>query len=222
MYRKKAAINRCFKFVLCAAICACVAPVSASAASSETLGSLAKLTAAQAKQLRSVSSKERRALFQSYLTNLQQTLDAAGLTGTGVSFSGLDPAVQAALQKLATDIQTIRAKSQVTDTLIAALVEDLKTASQTGTPPSTESVQTLVIAVQTAFTDGAVSTAEAAKIALAAQAIVAETGLSAELVAEIKADVQALGAASGITADDVALIKQDLTDLTAALKAARL
>lgn len=114
------------------------------------------------------------------------------------------------LQKLFSDLNAIRADSEVTPEQITQLVGNVATLLDGATLPSQESVSQLLDDLQAAAEDGQFTPVELVQLSNAVDAVLEGANVSREEVQAVVADLWAIVDASGVTQEDIQVITGDL------------
>lgn len=133
---------------------------------------------------------------------------------------GKEPSAQqqANIEKLKTDLQAIRAGSEVTPQQKEQLAQSLKTLAEGTTKPSEASIEQLANDLAAARSDGELSKAEQIKLIQDIQTVLNSANIPmAEVEAAIN-DAQAILVASGVSKEDAQVIANDLQAIALELK----
>ncbi len=135
---------------------------------------------------------------------------AAETERSAPSGQNLSAAQQGNLQKLQADLAALKAGSQVTPELKAAVKTSLLALADGATRPSQESVSALAGSLSSALADQDVSQQEKVAIARSVQAVLASAGLPPEEVDQLVAATSELLLAAGVDRSDVQMVVADL------------
>ncbi|MFA6962871.1 MAG: hypothetical protein WC205_19100 [Opitutaceae bacterium] len=125
---------------------------------------------------------------------------------------------QANVQKLQSDLTTIKAGSTVTDTQKQAVKDSLSAIADGAVKPSEESVTALADSLSTALAEQSVSPQEKATIVKNVQAVLTSANISQAEVENLVASTQDLLVASGVTKEDAQTVATDLRAIGTELK----
>lgn len=129
--------------------------------------------------------------------------------------SHISEAQQKNIQKLTSDLQSIKQGSQVTPEMKQALKNDLMAMADGATKPDQALVQKLANDLADAMSDGKISNAEKAKLTNDLYAVMNSANVSTAEVSQAITDAQAILAASGVDKQDAQTISADLKAIAA-------
>lgn len=208
-----------FAGVFCVLFLLCSVSAHAAASGTPTQGDILRnWFKIYSKDFKKIKSKDLLVTGRAVGGQMLDGLEATGLQTGSTKFSTLTIGLQTALTRLKTDIETLRSKISTTNNQIGKLVNDLRLAAATGTPPQIDTVQTLVTGVHIGLADGVLAAKEITVISESSTAVTGTTGLDPTIATNLRADVTALLVGPHATQSDVDLIKTDLATVGTLLK----
>lgn len=152
----------------------------------------------------------------------QKTLPSSKPGGSGGTTrptgSNLSTQQQQNIEKLQSDLNAIKQGSQVTQSQITALKDDLMAMAEGATKPDPVLVEKLANDLASALDDGKVSSGEKAKLSQDLYAVINSANISTAEVNKAIADAQVILQASGITKAEVTAVVNDLKAIAAEAK----
>ncbi len=122
------------------------------------------------------------------------------------------------IQKLQSDLTSIKSGSQVTQQQKDALKQSLNTLAEGTTKPSQQSIDNLSNHLSSAMSDGNLSNQEKAQLAQDVQAVFDSASIPQSEVQQVISDAQSILQSSGVDKSDVQLIVTDLQNIAAEAK----
>jgi hypothetical protein len=174
--------------------------------------------AAVGKEFKRVKAADTYVTFSPFASRVIDSMEVTGLQSAGTNFSGLNLDLQNAITKLRTDLDTLRDKQSDFAKLVNSLMDDVRTAARTGTPPSVQDATVLFSAVYAAVFDGVIVEKEKTAITTAGAAVTATAGLDPKIVTDIQGDITALVIGAGVSKADLTIIKADMAAIATILK----
>ena len=120
---------------------------------------------------------------------------------------------KANFEKLATDVNSIKAGSSVTPEMKQTLADDLKSTLSTADKPSEESVEKFAADLSTAIADQKIGAKEAVQLSQDADAILNSADISEEDAEALKNDALEIIDAAAISAEEKEVLKTDLENI---------